>query len=266
MIRKIKAVARRQLGPGLIDEPEIAHRVLGSGGGVMLDVGACWGESFQSFVHDSRWQIHAFEPDAVNRSTLHERFGNHRNVHIIPMGVSSQPGSMTLYTSPESPGISTLAPFRTSHEPSATIEVTTLAAYTAENSINRVDFLKIDVEGFEREVLAGFDWCTEPRCIVLEFEDAKTQPRGYAWTDLADILVQRGYDVRISEWFPITRYGGVHSWRRFATYPATLVDPLSWGNLMAFKNVRPQTVRSVLARAALANRLWVIARRLRLTS
>ena len=70
--------------------------------------------------------------------------------------------------------------------------------------------MKIDVEGFERNVLDGYDWAVRPDLIVLEFEDSKTVPLGYSWKDLADGLIDRGYQVLVSEWFPIERYGGSH--------------------------------------------------------
>jgi FkbM family methyltransferase len=49
------------------------------------------------------------------------------------------------------------------------LPITTLGALTARHGIEAVDFLKIDVEGAEADVLAGADWrrC-RPRVILLE--------------------------------------------------------------------------------------------------
>ena len=109
--------------------------------------------------------------------------------------------------------------------------------YLAEHGVETVDFLKIDVEGFERHVLDGYDWLIKPEVIVLEFEDSKTVPLGYTWRDLADTLVARDYQVLVSEWFPGQRYGGSHRWRRFARYPTELEDPSAWGNLIAARSL-----------------------------
>jgi FkbM family methyltransferase len=262
VIRALKAVGRRVLGTGLISEPTIAQQVLASSHGVMLDVGAHNGMSLESFASKPGWEIHAFEPDVANCSELRATYGGYRNVHIVPKGVSATPGPLTLYTSPESTGVSSFAPFTPLHRPTATVDVVTLATYMADHSITNVDFLKIDVEGFEREVLAGYDWSIEPRCVVMEFEDAKTVPRGYRWTDLAETLLRHDYDVRVSEWFPLTHYGGGHQWRRFAKYPTSLADPEGWGNLLAFKDVNPFTITRALGRATAGNRVWSAARRL----
>jgi hypothetical protein len=69
--------------------------------------------------------------------------------------------------------------------------------------------------------------------LVLEFDDAKTVARGYTWRGLADELVAHDYQVLVSEWFPVARYGAAHRWRRFKTYPTELADPRGWGNLIA---------------------------------
>lgn len=232
----VKRLARSVLGPAQINESDIARVALRRRRGVMLDVGAHYGSSLAPFASDG-WSIHAFEPDPANRAKLEAAFGRHPNVIIVPKGVSDEPGKRPLFTSGESSGISSLSPFTESHRSTTTVEITTLRDYMAEAGIKAVDFMKVDVEGFERNVLKGYDWTIKPDIIVLEFEDSKTLPLGYSWKDLADELVTRGYQVLVSEWFPIERYGVGHRWRRFGGYPTELVDPNAWGNLIAAKNL-----------------------------
>src|SRR3546814_15144947 len=70
--------------------------------------------------------------------------------------------------------------------------------------ISRIDFLKIDVEGFDFFVIKGIDWDgVTPDVILWEFEDAKTLPLGYSSRDAYSYLVHKGYQVTISEWHPI---------------------------------------------------------------
>src|SRR5690606_12512035 len=102
--------------------------------------------------------------------------------------------------------------------------------------LKHVDFLKIDVEGFDFNVLKGVPWdALKPDVIEAEFEDAKTVRLGYAYRDLCDYLVARGYTVYLSEWYPIERYGALHDWRRVVKYPAEIA-PEAWGNLLCFQN------------------------------
>lgn len=246
MITRIKRRLDNRLST-LLDESEFAALILPYTGGVMFDVGAHYGYSLARFA-ERGWEIHAFEPDPRNRAVLERQFGGKSNVQIIPVAASDASGELPLYISDESSGISSLAPFTDSHVYASTAKVIRLADYVREHNVTRIDFLKIDVEGFEQNVLQGLEWAIKPKVIVLEFEDSKSYPLGYSWRDLAEDLVDGGYDVVVSEWYPIVRYGSTHRWRRFARYPTTLADPAAWGNLIATSGLDTRLTEKSLAK------------------
>lgn len=207
-----------------------------SGERVMLDVGAHFGGSSQYFV-DRGWRCHCFEPDARNREKLVARFQGQAQVSIHPVALGETTmAAASFFRSPESTGISSLLPFRDSHEEVDRVPVTTLDLFTAAHDIDHVDFLKIDAEGWDLMVLRGFPWDRlRPRVIECEFEDAKTSRLGYRMQDVAAYLADRGYAVLVSEWHPVIRYGITHQWCRLSRYPTALRDPECWGNLLAFR-------------------------------
>jgi len=231
-----RRVIRRILRYARTEESALVHRLLrGAAAGVMLDVGAHHGGTLLPFARDG-WTVHAFEPDPDNRIELERVTCNFDNVIVVPSAVSDSSGEVTLYASDESTGISSLAAFTEGHRPRAVVDVTTLTDYVEEALLADVTFLKIDVEGFEKAVLNGFPWGRlHPDVVLLEFEDAKTEPLGHTWRDLADFLVAQDYSVLVSEWYPIVAYGSTHRWRGFQRYPADLVDPRAWGNLIAVR-------------------------------
>lgn len=204
---------------------------------IMLDVGAHVGTSAEYF-HDHGWTIHCFEPDAKNRAQLVERFKTSDKVTIDPRAVSDKPAEgVSFFTSPESTGISGLHAFRDTHQVSDRVDVTTVADIVHKRDLTRIDFLKIDVEGFDLSVLKGVPWNTlKPEVIECEFEDAKTLRLGHDWKFVADFLRDKGYSVYISEWHPIIRYGISHDWKCIHKYPDCEISENAWGNILAFKN------------------------------
>jgi len=238
---KVRTLASRYLriGRPVPNETEMAFELLTSitpriKRGVMLDVGAHFGSALTPFAEHG-WQIFAFEPDPCNRERLVKSFGSFPNVHIDPRGVSDEPReNVDFYTSKVSTGISGLSAFHPSHVATARVALTTLARFCAETRTHHVDFLKIDTEGFDLFVLRGFPWnLTRPRVIICEFEDAKTVPLGYSFKDLEHFLLEKGYRLVVSEWYPIKEYGAIHDWRCFKEYPCELEDPKAWGNIIA---------------------------------
>lgn len=74
--------------------------------------------------------------------------------------------------------------------------VTTLDNYLAHHMIPRVDFLKVDVEGAEREVLKGASqlMSQSPRPLVMcEVQDSRTETWGYPAREIYECLQGYGY-------------------------------------------------------------------------
>lgn len=211
---------------------EILHD--SSSSGVMCDVGAHHGYCLIPFAQ-AGWQVYAFEPDPDNRSKLVENTQLYPGVHVDNRAVSDKvEAAIPFFTSKESSGVGSLSAFLPSHEAAHMVSTTTLNAFFAEQGLDRLDYLKIDAEGFDLMVLKGLGWeRVQPRVILCEFEDAKTQKLGYSYATLANYLVGNGFHVLVSEWRPIVKYGEQHSWRGYFTYPHTLHEEKAWGNLIA---------------------------------
>jgi FkbM family methyltransferase len=236
-VSKLRNFARRVLGN--FDEVAVVYRVIARNPGTMLDVGAHNGSSLMPFL-EAGWIVHAFEPDPSNREILTSRCPGAR---IDSRAVSETDGEeVPLFASDVSTGISTLSPFHSTHEPKTTVKTVRLDTYIDETGIDRVDFLKTDIEGFDLYALRSFPWDScHPRAVVCEFEDHKTKRLGHDMHDMAKFLEQQGYSVLVSEWEPIVEYGGRHKWRRLVRYPVSVSED-SWGNLIA---VNPDLVQQV---------------------
>jgi FkbM family methyltransferase len=134
-------------------------------GDLVFDVGAHVGDRTAAFAALGA-RVIALEPQPVVLAMLRRLVGNNPRVTIRAEAVGRQAGTAKLAVSRRNPTVSTLAEdWRThivEHNPTfaevrwqetVDVPVTTLDALIAEHGVPA--FCKIDVEGFEAEVLAG---------------------------------------------------------------------------------------------------------------
>jgi len=220
--------------------------------GFMLDVGAHNGESFCLFAYEG-WDVFAFEPDPSELKHAMIQARATPRVKIFRHPLSNVSGEeISFYVSAESTGVSSMSPFLESHKPiDEKLMTSTLSdVLLRENNQRPPDLLKIDTEGHDLFVLQGVDWasCEQiPRAVLCEFEDKKTTPLGYSFRDLGDLLLERGYAVFLSEWFPVKQYGGAHEWRSLQAYPCELTDPQAWGNFIAVDKSLADQAKNLLS-------------------
>jgi FkbM family methyltransferase len=78
------------------------------------------------------------------------------------------------------------------------VEVKTLNNFVSENNIEKIDFIKLDVEGGEFDVLrGGIEIIRKMKPVILfEATDLNTSPYGYKVTDLLSYLKQEGFIIK----------------------------------------------------------------------
>jgi FkbM family methyltransferase len=156
----------------------VLYRSFFGEGDLCFDIGANLGNRVRCF-RALGCRVVAVEPQSICLKRLHKDFGRDAQVTVIPKAAGAAPGTAILQTS----AVHTLSTLSDSFARSTrasgrfaavewsgreTVEITTLDAMIAEHGLPR--FIKIDVEGFESEVLAGlsqpvsalsFEWTPE---------------------------------------------------------------------------------------------------------
>ena len=231
---KIKKIIKKIIF-GNVEEVDLIFNLIKEKKGIMLDVGAHYGSSLEPFINYD-WDVHAFEPSDKNRYYLNKEYSNKKKLHIYPVGVSDKTMSaVNFYEAEVSSGISTIGKFHPQHKVTQKINLISLTDFIEEKKLLKIDFLKIDTEGYDFFVLKGVPWkLIRPSVILCEFEDKKTQVHGYSYLDMYNYLLSKNYIVLMSEWDPIEEYGKTHKWNRLVKCPAETLSKNSWGNFIAF--------------------------------
>lgn len=130
-------------------------------GAIVVDGGANRGEWSRALIGaaDSKIaRIYAFEP-APDHLPVIGSIGDER-IEVVDAALSDAPGEIQLYA--HRPGASTASVYQRdlSHYglemvPQCQARCTTIDIFMAERNLERIDFLKLDVEGHELQVLHG---------------------------------------------------------------------------------------------------------------
>jgi FkbM family methyltransferase len=147
----------------------------GRPGAVCLDVGASVGQHTLFFATCSD-RVHAFEPYEPLRRKLEARVAANRLAHVVvhPVGLGECTEPLVYHANRLNPGAgSFVAGHDGDNEPVQVLQVVRGDEYLASLGLERLDLVKVDVEGFEGQVLAGLAGMLERfrPAVMMEFSD-----------------------------------------------------------------------------------------------
>lgn len=175
---------------------DLAHA---AGGGVFLDVGANVGHH-TLFMSAHATEVHSFEPYPPVREVMEERLRANGvgNVHVHPVGLSQATEELPYFSADErNTGAGSFIPEHDAlNRPAGSLRVVNGDEYLDSLGLHRVDLVKIDVEGFESNVLAGLRRTLErhrPR-VLMEFSETTRAALGSR--QALEALLPAGYRIR----------------------------------------------------------------------
>jgi FkbM family methyltransferase len=168
-------------------------------GNKILDIGANIG-FFTKFLSDktgSDGHVYSFEPDEINFQHLKNELRNSANVTLVKKAVASSSGKLKLYSS------SLLnVDHRTypSENSKSICEVDKISIDDFVNGKFKVDFIKMDIQGFESEALKGMNKTISENSdllIFMEFWPYGLQQAGSSAEKLYDLVTSEKFLVYI---------------------------------------------------------------------
>lgn len=172
---------------------------------LFIDAGGHIGEWTQAALASfSRSKIHAFEPSMIHASAFTAKLFPADRVTLTIAALGRESGKAVLFKDQNTTGLASMTKRDLSHHGiemriEESIEVQTLDDYCEKNSIAHVDFLKIDVEGHELDVLAGASALLKRGAISalqFEFGGCNIDTRTY-FRDFYKLLEPLGFSIYI---------------------------------------------------------------------
>lgn len=171
---------------------------------VVFDIGAHAGQFSKLFAKmaPDGW-IYAFEPSAYARSVLEPAlsWNRIRNVEVVPVGLSDAAGQLVLTTPIKKRGGIGFGLAHLGSDVSGRstitqlVDLTTIDLFVTENQIDRLDFIKADIEGWEYHMLRGGLGAikTHKPALFLEVATDSLKRAGSEPADIWNLLCSIGY-------------------------------------------------------------------------
>ncbi len=144
----------------------------------------------------------AFEPSPRERKRLlfHLKVNRCTNVKVEPFALAADDGESKFFiVEGRDTGCNSLRP-PVVQDPvrSVKVQTMTLDHYLSNEAIHRVDFIKLDAEGSELDILRGAEsLLNRPKRPVILFEssDTRTRPWNYKAKEIGEILLRYHYEL-----------------------------------------------------------------------
>jgi FkbM family methyltransferase len=170
---------------------------------VVFDVGANEGQftdMIDAELPDA--SVHLFEPQATLLPTLEEKYGNDPHRTVNGYALADDDAETTLHYDERGSSLASMSERDLDHvditfDKTEAVQTRTLDGYCDEHDIDWIDYLKIDVEGHELDVLDGAAGMIEAGAIgyiTFEFGGSNVDTRTF-FRDYYTFFEERGYDV-----------------------------------------------------------------------
>jgi FkbM family methyltransferase len=193
----------------LIDMPEDYKRTLNLVKKIdkqktVIDIGGNCG-LFCIPVEKDGYTVYSFEPVKMNIELLelNKKENNCENLHIVPKAVTNKPGKRTIYVPYCSDNTSfnqevAVSNMNKKDYIEETVECIKFDSWINKNKKLDVGFIKIDVQGFEKEVLEGMQNFLK-NChdvyLFIEWDESHTNQAGFSLKELENYIYPNGFNL-----------------------------------------------------------------------
>jgi FkbM family methyltransferase len=186
---------------GIEIEPRETLYSLVRNGTTVIDVGTNIGETLLNFAKINRdGRNIGFEPVPYLYEKAKANIGLNKfeNIELISKGLSSSNETLSFSKAEENNSGGIFLTRDNGSSADRLVEVVTLDDFVAENQVDDILLIKIDVEGFEMEVLKGASQVLDrwKPILFVEVDDEFLERQQSSAQAVFDFLVSRGYSIK----------------------------------------------------------------------
>ena len=167
---------------------------------IVFDVGANIGQTWEwARVNEPTSKIYCFEPVSGPFDELKKLVGNDNNTVLEHLAFGEVKGQKTIRLFDENSSLNSLKDDvmnNTNYSKEEVVNIDTIDSYCKKNNISKIDFLKIDTEGYELNVLEGaVDMLSSESIsfIYCEIGFLRQNNRNTYFADLTEWLEAKNY-------------------------------------------------------------------------
>jgi len=142
-------------------------------------------------------QVIAFEPSPRNYISAKNNLESFDNIRLLNKGLWNKKEEMRIKYGSEYPDDGFLEPDSGLEKESEIVQVNEISEYMNDFGIEKIDFLKVEAEGAEPEVIQGINDLTVINIVVNAGEERDGKPTG---GEVANMLQSKGYSLVGIKW------------------------------------------------------------------
>lgn len=167
-------------------------------GGTLIDVGANVGLFTKQVIKNKRCKVYAFEPVQRYYEYCRKIFQKETNVAVFNYGLSDKDQKLEIWVDRENLGWNTIVDeMHTDNMQNEIIQCVRFDDFVYSNNLERIDVVKIDVEGAEYKVLQGMHETIRKFRPIILLEIAWGAMNNPHWTELTkelEWIFDNGYE------------------------------------------------------------------------
>lgn len=188
-------------------------------GDVILDVGANIGQTSLNCARlaGPSGKVFGFEPDPVNfkQCEVNKELNSYPGVTFFNFALGEEQTSVVMQLGERNRGGNSIVNNTTNEKCSIRIDLKSMDEFAKEKNLEKISIVKIDVEGYELNVLKGAVNCLRKYrpTLYIEIDESHLKRQNHTPQDIFNFLQDHGYMIHDTDGNPVSidkNYSGCH--------------------------------------------------------